>query len=233
MIRTDPSGVAFSHFDAERRAKRPTTHRRRAVSTSKSPKSFPDHRSAAAPGGTILAMLRNATVRARRPEEVDECVAMLELVHAADGYPSRLPEDPRRWLTPADTVGAWVAADPGGLSGHVALHRPTGDAESSWVCTTAGLPPEGTALVARLSSRRGRAAWVWVSHFSVPSSGRRQPEGCAQRWPSPTVTVRLWRCTNAAAGSTWARRRGAGPAAAASCCTAISRLTDRRGWNDL
>jgi len=155
MIRTDPSGVAFSHFDAERRAKRPTTHRRRAVSTSKSPKSFPDHRSAAAPGGTILAMLRNATVRARRPEEVDECVAMLELVHAADGYPSRLPEDPRRWLTPADTVGAWVAADPGGLSGHVALHRPTGDAESSWVCTTAGLPPEGTALVARLSSRRG------------------------------------------------------------------------------
>jgi len=104
-----------------------------------------------------------ATARARRLEDIDDCVAMLGLVHTTDGYPSRWPDDPRRWLTPDGFVGARVAADTRGLSGHVLLHRPTGDADASWVSAAAALPPERTALVSRLFvAPRARGAGVGV-----------------------------------------------------------------------
>ncbi|MGH8823366.1 MAG: GNAT family N-acetyltransferase [Jiangellaceae bacterium] len=95
-------------------------------------------------------MHRTPIVRTRHPDEIGECVAMLGLVHAIDGYPARWPDNPRPWLTPAGTVGAWVAADPEGLAGHVVMHRPTGDAEAAWVCAAAGSEPARMGLVSRL-----------------------------------------------------------------------------------
>lgn len=60
-------------------------------------------------------------LRRTEPEDLDGCVAMLRRVHEANGYPSRWPADPGRWLTPADQIAAWVAEDDGQLAGHVAL----------------------------------------------------------------------------------------------------------------
>jgi GNAT superfamily N-acetyltransferase len=60
-------------------------------------------------------------IRAREPEDLSGCVAILRRVHEISGYPSGWPQDPGRWLTPAGQVAAWVAEDDGQLSGHVAL----------------------------------------------------------------------------------------------------------------
>jgi GNAT superfamily N-acetyltransferase len=60
-------------------------------------------------------------IRARQPEDLDGCVAVLRRVYATTGYPSGWPRDPARWLSPADQVAAWVAEDDGLLAGHIAL----------------------------------------------------------------------------------------------------------------
>src|SRR5262252_10413952 len=57
----------------------------------------------------------------RRAGDLDGCVALLARVHAADGYPVHWPEDPGRWLTPDELLGAWVAWRSGALAGHVCL----------------------------------------------------------------------------------------------------------------
>lgn len=62
-------------------------------------------------------------VRPRTPADLLACVAVLRRVHEASGYPSRWPEDPGRWITPRDTVAAWVAEHDGSIAGHVALVR--------------------------------------------------------------------------------------------------------------
>jgi len=54
-------------------------------------------------------------IRARKPEDLDGCVAVLRRVYETTGYPSGWPQDPARWLTPAGQVGAWVAEDDGRL----------------------------------------------------------------------------------------------------------------------
>jgi GNAT superfamily N-acetyltransferase len=51
------------------------------------------------------------------------CVALLRTVHETSGYPSRWPEDPARWLTPARLVAAWVAEADGLITGHIILVR--------------------------------------------------------------------------------------------------------------
>ncbi len=60
-------------------------------------------------------------IRPREPEDLARCVAILRRVHEISGYPSRWPDDPERWLTPAGQVAAWVAENDGRLAGHVAL----------------------------------------------------------------------------------------------------------------
>ena len=60
-------------------------------------------------------------IRTRKPDDMAGCVTLLRAVHEASGYPSRWPDDPARWLTPARLVGAWVAEADGRITGHVAL----------------------------------------------------------------------------------------------------------------
>jgi hypothetical protein len=43
----------------------------------------------------------NVTVRIREPGDLPACVAVLRRVHQISGYPSRWPEDPGGWITPA------------------------------------------------------------------------------------------------------------------------------------
>lgn len=60
-------------------------------------------------------------IRPRKPEDLGQCVEVLEEVHAVDGYPALWPADPGRWLTPSRLLGAWVAEQAGALAGHVGL----------------------------------------------------------------------------------------------------------------
>jgi GNAT superfamily N-acetyltransferase len=76
---------------------------------------------------------------------------VLRAVHEGDGYPVDWPDDPRRWLTQASLLDAWVAELDGEVVGQVGLCRSTaGDlAPHEWSRRT-GLPGEATAVVCRL-----------------------------------------------------------------------------------
>jgi GNAT superfamily N-acetyltransferase len=60
-------------------------------------------------------------IRIREATDLAGCVAALQRVHEASGYPSRWPEDPGGWLTPRGFVAAWVAEHDGAIAGHAAL----------------------------------------------------------------------------------------------------------------
>lgn len=77
------------------------------------------------------------------------CLAVLQAVHSADGYPSTL-DDPHGFLVPAHEVGSWVGVHDGAVVGHVALHRPATSATLDAASRTTGLPPERLALLSRL-----------------------------------------------------------------------------------
>lgn len=62
-----------------------------------------------------------ATIRERTDDDLDICVGLLRDVHEVAGYPINWPEDARRWLTPEDGLGCWVAVADGQVVGHVAL----------------------------------------------------------------------------------------------------------------
>lgn len=86
----------------------------------------------------------------RRSGDLDACVALLAAVQAADGYPANWPEDPGRWLTPRDLVGAWVARRADEVVGHVCLCRAEeGSSAAIWSAAT-GLPVERLGVISRL-----------------------------------------------------------------------------------
>lgn len=62
-------------------------------------------------------------IRLRKPGDLPALTGALAAVHQADGYPSRWPDAPARWLTPREMLAAWVADNDGQLAGHVALTR--------------------------------------------------------------------------------------------------------------
>ena len=62
-----------------------------------------------------------AEIRERADNDLDVCVGLLGDVHEVAGYPINWPADARRWLTPADGLGCWVAVADGRVVGHVAL----------------------------------------------------------------------------------------------------------------
>ncbi|GAA5514715.1 hypothetical protein Dcar01_03475 [Deinococcus carri] len=88
-------------------------------------------------------------IRRRQPEDLPACVTALRQVYAADGYPSRWPDDPAAWLTPPGEQAAWVAvAATGEVRGHVLLRRGSQDAPA-WMWAEQ-LRPDGVAYVGRL-----------------------------------------------------------------------------------
>ncbi len=60
-------------------------------------------------------------MRLRTPDDLPNCIALLESVQRLDGYPSTWPSDPGAWLTPDGFLDAWVALCETRLLGHVAL----------------------------------------------------------------------------------------------------------------
>lgn len=78
-------------------------------------------------------------------------------MHDADGYPRWWPAQPAKWLTPANTIAAWVAeGDTGEVEGHVCL---VGGVTDPVVAIEAGVPTCSLGMVSRLfvaPSARGR-----------------------------------------------------------------------------
>lgn len=84
-------------------------------------------------------------IRPRTADDMPSCVAALATVQRADRYPVDWPDDPERWLSPRNMLGAWVAVEGPVVVGHVALTH--GDAV---IADVVGEPPERLAAVARL-----------------------------------------------------------------------------------
>ncbi|EYB68065.1 hypothetical protein DEIPH_ctg028orf0003 [Deinococcus phoenicis] len=88
-------------------------------------------------------------IRRREPEDLPACVTALRQVYAADGYPSRWPDDPAAWLTPTGEQAAWVTvAGTGEVWGHGLLRRGGQDA-LPWM-QAEQLRPDEVAYVGRL-----------------------------------------------------------------------------------
>jgi GNAT superfamily N-acetyltransferase len=101
--------------------------------------------------------IRPLTIRARRPEDLDQCVEVLREVRLADGYPMKWPSDPRAWLDRPQLDQAWVAEDsPGAIVGHAAIQNGR----------------EVTRVFVAPASRRLRVASTLLDHASVWAGGR-------------------------------------------------------------
>ena len=110
------------------------------------------------PRGTVtddgsLGSMSRLIIRERAPDDLLECVRVLQQVHRADGYPVVWPDDPVSWLSPPELFAAWVAECPDtGIGGHIAL-------------TTSGV----------IADEAGPDALV--SRLFVPPAGRRRRVG--------------------------------------------------------
>jgi GNAT superfamily N-acetyltransferase len=97
------------------------------------------------------------TIRARRPEDLDQCVLMLREVRLANGYPAKWPADPVAWLDRPEFDRAWVATtSPGRVVGHVAVQNGR----------------EVTRLFVAPAARRLGVASALLDHVSVRAGGR-------------------------------------------------------------
>ncbi|HEX6761871.1 MAG TPA: GNAT family N-acetyltransferase [Gaiellaceae bacterium] len=100
-------------------------------------------------------------VRIRVDADLGPCVRLLEAVHREDGYPTHWPSDPARWLSPRETLGAWVAHGGGVVAGHIVLRATTADGGADVWSAATGLPPEQIAATTRFFvARESRGAGV-------------------------------------------------------------------------
>lgn len=104
-------------------------------------------------GGAVVV------VRERRGDEVAACVAVLALIHKAESYPWHWPQDATRWLTPRNTLRAWVAVgDAGEIAGHMMVR---GD-EDDRTATVSRLFVSPSYRGIGLGVRFLELAWAWA-----------------------------------------------------------------------
>lgn len=89
-------------------------------------------------------------VRARGEDDLDACERLAREVHAVDGYPPRLTDDLRLFVSAPDALGAWVAESDRGIIGHVALELKSSPAVMALASQVSGRPPERLCVVTRL-----------------------------------------------------------------------------------
>ncbi|HUY79557.1 MAG TPA: GNAT family N-acetyltransferase [Ktedonobacterales bacterium] len=154
-------------------------------------------------------------IRARRPDDMADCVRVLAAVHATDGYPMRWPADPPGWLTPERLLVAWVAEDAGAIVGHVALCGATGDSGAPLWSAASGLPAERLIVVARLfiaPAVRGRGLGAALLSQACAEAHRRGLRPVLEVLDHDRGAVALyeragWRCV-ASAPASWAPTGG-------------------------
>jgi ribosomal protein S18 acetylase RimI-like enzyme len=102
--------------------------------------------------------------RAREAADVGLCVGVLADVYRTSGYPTNWPADPAGWLTPAGTVGAWVAGSTEvAVAGHVVLWQLSANSAGQAVAEVSRL------FVAPSARRQGvaRALLEQVTHWAA------------------------------------------------------------------
>ncbi|GAA5534968.1 GNAT family N-acetyltransferase [Deinococcus aluminii] len=87
-------------------------------------------------------------IRQRFKDDFPALEQALREVHAADGYPSVWPADPRAFLAPPLTVSGWVAEFRGEVVGQVLL-RGVPEQVPGWM-SAAGLPAPEVLVLSRL-----------------------------------------------------------------------------------
>ncbi|WP_250006467.1 GNAT family N-acetyltransferase [Actinoplanes sp. M2I2] len=97
------------------------------------------------------------TIRARRSEDLEQCVEVLREVRLDMGYPGKWPSDPRAWLDHPRLDQAWVAESaPGVIVGHVAVQNGR----------------EATRLFVAPAARRQGVGSALLDHVCVLAGGR-------------------------------------------------------------
>ncbi|MGA8112719.1 MAG: GNAT family N-acetyltransferase [Actinocatenispora sp.] len=112
----------------------------------------------------------------RSDDDLPASVEALHRVHLKDGYPMVWPADPAGWLSPDDTVAAWVARQGADLVGHVLLRRAEDPRVAEQLATLTGLPPERIGSLARLfvapEARRLGVAAALLRHVATEADAR-------------------------------------------------------------
>lgn len=115
------------------------------------------------------------TVRPRLPADIAACVAVLEAVRAADGYPVRWPDDPTAWISPARSR-AYVADVDGAVVGHACVVHGAADVAA---VAAADVPADQVATLSRLfvtPTARGRGlgeALITAATLATSAAGQR------------------------------------------------------------
>jgi GNAT superfamily N-acetyltransferase len=138
--------------------------------------------------------IRPLTIRARRSEDLGQCVELLREVRLADGYPMKWPSDPEAWLDRPRLDQAWVAQGlPGVINGHVAVRNGR----------------EVTRLFVAPAARRLKVGSALLDHVSMWAGGRLilhvidKPDSAAVAFYEATG----WRYTNTTTAD-WSGPRG-------------------------
>ncbi|ADD42745.1 GCN5-related N-acetyltransferase [Stackebrandtia nassauensis DSM 44728] len=95
-----------------------------------------------------MSVVMTPEIRRRRDGDLPSCVDAMRLVHEADGYPARWPEDATGFLTPSDVLDAWVAVDGEAVVGQVLLRD--GKHERDECADEEVDLPDGLASISRL-----------------------------------------------------------------------------------
>ena len=112
--------------------------------------------------GVSNLTIRPLTIRARRSEDLDQCVEVLREVRLADGYPMKWPSDPRAWLDHPQLDQAWVAhSSPDVIDGHVAVQNGR-EVTRLFVAPAARHLKVGSALLEHVSAWAGSRLFLDV-----------------------------------------------------------------------
>ena len=161
----------------------------------------------------------------RHTAHLDRVAEALRLVHESDAYPMIWPDDPAAWLTPAGTVGAWVALADGEIVGHVMLVDGAKVEYAAELAEAAGVPVTGLAGVSRLfvtpAARGTRVAAALLERVEdTPARrGRRLVlDVLDDGGPAIRLYERLGWVRVTAGPASWTRPDGVRPQAAAYLC---------------
>lgn len=172
-----------------------------------------------------LVRVPDLLIAPRHPAHLDRAVEALRLVHEKDHYPLVWPDDPRAWLTPDSTLGAWVALSDGVVVGHVMLVDGCTVEHADRLAEAAGVPLAGLAGVSRLfvtpaARGTGIAAALLERVEDTPTRrGRRLAlDVVDDGGPAVRLYERLGWTRVAQGPSTWTTPSGTHPTSAAYLC---------------
>ena len=119
-------------------------------------------------------------LRVRRDDDLDSCQRLAQAVHEFDGYPPRLADDLRLFVSAPEALGAWVVESDGDIVGHVALQRKSSGAVMALASDATGWAPDRLCVVARLlvlptERRKGLGSSLLGVAAEAGRSGARWP----------------------------------------------------------